>query len=173
MSYHDECATRCPGGQRGKDGREEDGYQETQTRNYGCETRSTAFGYACTTLNECCDRRASEQGTNRYEEGICAVGQRGTREISVFAIYHATETHHGIESGSSIDDINVEKCEECKNKLGSGVVKGPVELIQCLLHWMPCNYLFEEIESRIPFLSIWEVSDSRAAPFFPPCQPSS
>lgn len=165
MSHHDKCATRCPRRQRSKDGREEDGDQEAQTSDYGCETRSTALGYTCAAFDEGRDRRASEQGTNGYEEGICAICQRRTRKVSILTVDHATETRHGVEGSSGINDVNVEKCEEGENELGSGIAKGPVKLVQCLLHRMPRDDLFEEVESCVPFLSIGKVSDSCAASY--------
>lgn len=166
MSHHYKCATRRPGGQRGKYGCKEDRYQKAQPRDYGCDTCSTAFGYPCTTLDECCHRRASEQGADGNEEGICAVGQRGTWEVSVLLIDHATETHHGIERGGSVNDVHVEKRKDGEDKMRSGVIEGPIDLIQCPVYWVPCDDLFEELESRIACLGIWKVSDRCATTLF-------
>ena len=39
------------------------------------------------------------------------------------------------------------------------ISKRPIELVERFGHWMPGYYLFEEIESRVAVMIIWEIRD--------------
>lgn len=94
---NDERAASGPGRNRGKDGREEDGYEEAETRKHGSKSSLASLGNTSTRLNVRSDGRAAHERANRDTNSVDRVCDGRVFEILSALIDGATEASHGVE----------------------------------------------------------------------------
>lgn len=73
-TYEDKGTASRPRRDRGKDGNEKDGDEETKSRCHRRQSGTPTFGNSCAAFDECCDRRAPKQRADGDTYSITAIG---------------------------------------------------------------------------------------------------
>jgi len=155
----DKSTSSSPWGNGGKDGGEEDGNEEADTGDHGGNTSLTALRNTSTRLNECSNRRGTEQRADRDTDSIDQVGSSTTLEVLSLLIHDTSEASHSVESTSAVQNIDVEESDQSKTELTTVGANIPFLSSKNVLDRAESNDVLEEVEVAVAELSVREVSD--------------
>ena len=155
----DERAARGPRRDRREDGREEDGDEEAEARDHGGDARRTALGYARAGLDKGRDRRHAEERADGDAEGVDEVGDCGPFEVLGALVDGAAVARHGVHDASGVEDVDVEKGNQCEAELAAHAGEIPFLHEEGLFDAVECDDFLEKVERVVAGGGVGEVGD--------------
>lgn len=162
-THKNQSRPRCPGRDGGENGTEEHGNEKADAASDGSQSGLSAFSDASSGLDEHRNRRSAKQGANRYADGIRAIRDSRPREVAGLWVHDAAKSGHAVKRGRTVEDIDIEKGEECECEVTRRFAQVPLQLVQDGFQRLEMDHLLEEVPSIIANPRAWEIRDGRVS----------
>ena len=160
-SDQDEHAARGPRGDRGEDGREEDGDEEADSRHAGGKPRLRTLGNTSTGLDKRRHRRAAQQRADRDAKGVDHVRDGRALKVTRNVIRQPREARHAVQRARAVEDIHVEEGNKREAKLPAVGRHVPILHEERLLDLVKVDDLAEELKRVVPDIRVREIRNRR------------